>query len=266
MSIDLDTISLKPIGYVRTCFPEKFGIPRQPALAPSAKGILVLDAAYNDVDMIEGLSLCSHIWLTFIFHEHLQKGWKKKVRPPRLGGNKKMGVFATRSPFRPNPIGLSAVALERIEDTERQLLLHLSGVDLVDGTPVLDIKPYVPYTDLIPDANNAFANEQPDIVTIHFSEKAEEKIGAIALDLDKRSAEIFKLLITEVLQQNPKPAYHNVDPQRDYKMALLPKVSTDSGAGINSTTNSASLVTIVWRCRVSEINGEPEIDVLDIIE
>jgi len=206
--------TIETIGIVRTCFPEKFGIPRQAALAPAAKGQLILEPPYNDPACIEGLDNSSHIWLSFIFHENIAQGWKPKVRPPRLGGNQKMGVFATRSPFRPNGIGLSVVALESIEQTHNGICLHLAGVDLVDGTPIVDIKPYVPYTDSVVTARNSFAEHTPQLSPVSFTKNAQDF-------LSQHSDTNLQDLITQVLQQNPQPAYHTVDPQREYKMALF---------------------------------------------
>ena len=226
---------VEPIGFIRTCFPEKFGVPRQAQLVPAAKGQLILAPPFNDPACVEGLENCSHIWLNFIFHENIQQGWKPKVRPPRLGGNQKMGVFATRSSFRPNGLGLSVVALESIEVCDGKVCLHLAGVDLVDGTPVIDIKPYVPYSDAIHDAHNYFAESPPPSLAVIFSELATKKLD---------DHEALKTLIEQVLQQNPQPAYHAIDNKRDYKMALMN-------------------VTVVWRVVIQD--GEPAIDVRDII-
>ena len=139
----------RTVGIVRSPFRDKFAVPRQPGLAPAAEARLYLHGECNREDVIRGLADFSHLWITFVFHQVLHRGWKPTVRPPRLGGNRRLGVFATRSPFRPNPVGLSAVELKGIEERERQWCLILGGVDMVDGTPVLDIKPYVPYVDAI---------------------------------------------------------------------------------------------------------------------
>src|SRR3954463_4060851 len=133
------------IGIIHSCFKEKFGIPRQPGLAPLATAQLELLPPYDNRAALEGLETCSHIWLQFVFHANKRDAWKPKVKPPRLGGNKSLGVFATRSPTRPAPIGLSVVKLDGISEADGKLFLNLSGIDLLDGTPVLDIKPYVPY-------------------------------------------------------------------------------------------------------------------------
>ena len=150
-----------PIGVIHSCFKEKFGIPRQPGLVPAARAVLELLPPYNRAEAVRGLEGFSHIWVSFVFHACLDAPWKPTVRPPRLGGNRRLGVFATRSTHRPNPIGLSAVELERIETGPGRVLLHLKGADLMDGTPVLDIKPYLPYSDVIPGATGGFAAEAP---------------------------------------------------------------------------------------------------------
>ncbi|MFT5116779.1 MAG: tRNA-Thr(GGU) m(6)t(6)A37 methyltransferase TsaA [Kiritimatiellia bacterium] len=213
--------TIEPIGIIKTCFPEKFGIPRQPLLVPSAKGMLVLNTPFNDPDFVSGLENVSHIWLTFIFHQHVNKGWKPKVRPPRLGGNEKMGVFATRSSFRPNHLGLSVVKLDAISNENQQLYLHLSGVDLLDGTPIVDIKPYVPYVDSLPAARNSFAQEKPIVMPVHFSLQAQDFCIQYAV---KTQVDV-KQLIVEVLQQDPRPAYHATDAGREtgrvYGISLL---------------------------------------------
>lgn len=236
---DTLTYSLEPLGYIQTCFPEKFGIPRQPLLAPQSKGELVLLPPFNSIDCIEGLEASSHVWLSFIFHRHLNEGWKPKVRPPRLGGNKKCGVFATRSSFRPNYLGLSAVKLDAIEidDNNRKLIkLIFSGVDLVDGTPIVDIKPYIPYADSIPQASNTLADIAPEACAVIFHEAAEK---VCQQDVENN----LRQLIVEVLQQDPRPAYQGIDPTHSYKMKLFDK-------------------DIEWRCL--EKNGSKVIEVVDI--
>lgn len=198
---------LTPIGIVHSCFKEKFGVPRQPALAPSAQACLELLPPWNSPDAVAGLDQASHLWLQFIFH--LSPAPRSpKVRPPRLGGNQRIGVFASRSPVRPNGLGLSVVRLQRIEQQGQRLLLWLSGVDLVDGTPVLDIKPYLPYVDAVPDAHNELAPEAPPRLPVVF---------APGLSL---SAEL-RALVQEVLSQDPRPAYQQPDPARTYGMLLL---------------------------------------------
>jgi len=197
---------VKPIGIIHSCFKEKFAAPRQPGLVPAALAQIELHSPYNQADTVAGLEAFSHIWLSFIFHHTAQHGWKPKVRPPRLGGNKKMGVFATRSTFRPNPLGLSLVKLESI-DTSNGVTLHVSGADLIDQTPILDIKPYLPWVESIADAKSGFANEDQTLqLPIYYSAQAQ-----IALALRPQLQE----LIEQVLLHDPRPAYQQ-DCERIY--------------------------------------------------
>lgn len=198
---------LTPIAFVQSCYKEKFATPRQPGLVSAAKGEIKLLPPYNHPDTILGLQECSHVWLQFIFHECVNQGWKPKVRPPRLGGNKKMGVFATRATHRPNGLGLSVVTLDAIETTNSDVILHVSGLDLIDGTPILDIKPYIPYSDSIESASYPFAQVAPKALPVNFSAQADEQL--------KHTPE-FKELIQQVLAQDPKPAFHKIDSHRIY--------------------------------------------------
>ncbi|MGB1010693.1 MAG: tRNA (N6-threonylcarbamoyladenosine(37)-N6)-methyltransferase TrmO [Thiolinea sp.] len=197
-------VTMQPIGFVHSCYKEKFGIPRQPGLVDAAKGVLKLSTDYANADAVRGLEEFSHIWLVFMFHATAEKGWKPTVRPPRLGGNARLGVFATRSMFRPNPLGLSVVKLENIRMEASGVELYLGGVDLLDGTPVLDIKPYLPYADKLEDATGGFAVSAPvDCLPVIFSPEALAQCVAksSALQLDVQA------LITQTLTQDPRPSY-----------------------------------------------------------
>lgn len=205
------------VGIVHSCFKEKFGIPRQPGLAPLACAQLELLPPYDDPAALEGLEGCSHLWLQFVFHANRRESWKPRVRPPRLGGNKQLGVFATRSPVRPAPIGLSVVRLERIRQDKGKVWLELAGVDLLDGTPVLDIKPYVPYVDRVDDAVNEFAPAAPALLPVAFSASVLEACA----DYHRRCGLDLQSLLTQILQQDPRPSYQTLDPERIYGMALL---------------------------------------------
>jgi len=209
--------SFPAIGIIHSCFKEKFGIPRQPGLAPLATAQLELLPPYNERDALDGLEGCSHIWIQFVFHANKREEWKPKVKPPRLGGNKSLGVFATRSPTRPAPIGLSVVKLESIVEIDGKLLLNLSGIDLLDGTPVLDIKPYVPYVDLVPEATNHFASAAPSLVAVEFSNDCADFCGEYR---QKHQIEL-ESLIRQILQQDPRPQYQQPEPERIYGMKLL---------------------------------------------
>lgn len=207
--------SFTPIGVLHSCFREKFGIPRQPGLVPAARATLELLPPYDQLEAVRGLEGFSHLWLVFVFHGVPAGRWRPTVRPPRLGGNQRLGVFATRSTFRPNPIGLSVVELESIAVRQGRVTLYLKGVDVLDGTPVLDIKPYLPYADCIPTATGGFASTAPALLpTVDFSPTAAVFCAAWP-DGDLRE------LIIQILQQDPRPAYERNDstPQR-YGMKL----------------------------------------------
>lgn len=196
---------LKVIARVRSDFPEKFGIPRQSGLVPDALSRVVFEEEYRNAEALRGLEGFDYLWLIWEFSENVRESWSPTVRPPRLGGNARLGVFATRSPFRPNPIGLSSVKLERIEDDPvHGLVLVISGADLMDGTPVYDIKPYVPYTDAHPDAAGGFAPKPDKILEVSFPETYLRQIPE-----KKRSA------LLQVLAQDPRPSYR-ADGERVY--------------------------------------------------
>jgi len=151
--------SLNTIGIIESPYKEKFAIPRQANLVTAAKGRVLLTGQQNNLDIIRDIEQFSHLWLLFIFHGTQAQGWKPLVRPPRLGGNKKTGVLATRSPFRPNPVGMSVVKLDKVSTNKQQIILYISGLDLLDGTPIFDIKPYIPYSDAITTAQSGYAQK-----------------------------------------------------------------------------------------------------------
>lgn len=200
-------IAFTPIGTIHSCYGEKFGIPRQPGLVKSATATLKLRAPFNTPDALRGLEVFSHLWVVFVFHQSIREQWKAMVRPPRLGGNERIGVFASRSNFRPNPIGLSVVELSEVDGST----LKLGGGDFLDGTPVLDIKPYIPYADRIPGATGAFADHAPDPVNdVNFTAKADRAIQT----LENESRPALRQLICDMLAYNPRPAYQPDDPNR----------------------------------------------------
>lgn len=190
------------LGYIQSPYKQKFAIPRQPGLIAEATGELVLHPPYADDAIVRGIEAFSHLWLVFVFHETADKGWSPLVRPPRLGGNTKKGVFATRATFRPNPIGLSVVKLDGVSRRGELLVLHLSGIDLLDGTPVIDVKPYLPYSDALPDALGGFADAAPETaMTVSFSETA-QKFCQTQQQYPK-----LQVFIEKVLKQDPRPPY-----------------------------------------------------------
>ena len=199
-------VSMHIIAHIRTDFPAKFGIPRQSGLIDELRGTIVFTPEYRNPDALRGIEGFSHLWLLWQFSEAVRDKWQPMVRPPRLGGNTPMGVFATRSPFRPNPIGLSSVRLLGVEATESQgHVLHVAGIDLMDGTPIYDIKPYLPFTDSHPDAAGGFADPVRDhALQVSFPEHLLNRLPE-----DRRAAAIA------VLENDPRPSYQN-DPLREY--------------------------------------------------
>lgn len=191
--------TLTPIGHVVSDYPDKFGIPRQPGLAPAANARLVLTAPYNNPLAVRGLEDFSHLWLTFMFHQSPER-WSPLVRPPRLGGNRKVGVFASRSTHRPNRLGLSLVKLAHI-DTQQGVTLQLLGCDLVSGTPVVDIKPYLPWAEAHPHAQAGFAPETPSLLAVTFHPAALDTLA------QRQDSATLLALIEQVLSQDPRPAY-----------------------------------------------------------
>ena len=221
----MDTI-ITPIGYVRSDFQEKFGIPRQSGRAPSLIARVVLYPPYASEEAFREIDGFSHLWLLFDFSATRREGWSATVRPPRLGGNERMGVFATRSPFRPNNIGLSSVKLERVERTESGVSLIVSGADLLDGTPVFDIKPYLPFTDCIQNATGGYAEQ---------GETHRLNVECASSLLEKLPKEKQKGLM-ECLADDPRPAYKN-EPNRVYGMCF-------SNFQIRFTVNNETLTVI----------------------
>jgi tRNA-Thr(GGU) m(6)t(6)A37 methyltransferase TsaA len=195
-------ISLHPIATLRTCYTDKFGVPRQSGLVANAWGVIEFEPAYRRMEALKGIEDFSHLWLITRFHLVEEEPDTLTVRPPRLGGNVRLGVFATRSPFRPNRMGLTVVKLDRVErEGDAAPRLFVSGVDLVDGTPVLDIKPYVPYADAIPEARSDFAVDGPKRIAVMWE---------CATPPDEA-----RLIIEQSLALQPQPAYHE-DQAREY--------------------------------------------------
>ena len=206
-------MNLEPIGTVQTCFGGKFGVPRQPGLCPSAWGRLVLHEAYRSHEAIRGIEGFSHLWLIFGFHETAEHGWKPTVRPPRLGGNRRVGVFASRSTFRPNSLGLSLVKLEGIDvSVAESPVLLLGGVDVIDGTPIYDIKPYLPYAESLPEAAAGFARDDIPRLEIKLADEAVQAFG----DLSQRDQSVIR----EALALDPRPAIRAEDSERVYGALL----------------------------------------------
>lgn len=216
--------TFQPIGIIHSCYKEKFGIPRQPNLVTEATAELHLSAEFCAEGVFKRLEGFSHLWLVFVFHATAGKNWSPTVRPPRLGGNQRVGVFASRSTHRPNPLGLSLVELISIEQENLRCILHLKGTDLLHNTPVLDIKPYIPYADSMPTATTAYADEKPAIIAVSFSILAKEQCEQQMHRLVTQGQNIdLETLIRQILQQDPRPAYQtkNTNSRRVYAMKLF---------------------------------------------
>ena len=198
---------LRPIARMRSDFPEKFGVPRQAGIVPALEGVIVFEPEYRDPEALRGIEGFTHLWLIWQFSESLTETFSPTVRPPRLGGNTRMGVFATRSPFRPNALGLSCVELKGIEERPGLgTVLVVGGADLMDGTPIFDIKPYIPYADCHPEAASGFAPDPGETLEVEIPAELEAKIQP-----DKREA------LRGVLANDPRPRYQR-DPNRVYAM------------------------------------------------
>ena len=209
-------VELQPIAIIETPYQQKFAIPRQPGLVNSALGVIRFLPEFNDPNMVRSIEQFSHLWLIFQFHQTVAKGWSPLVRPPRLGGNQKAGVLATRSTFRPNGLGLSVVELVKVSYQQQQLELHVRGMDLVNGTPILDIKPYLPYADSIPQATGGFAQCSPELMPVCFSDQSQQQL----LAMSKHYPDLQTLII-EILGQDPRPAYHaETESNKSYGMSL----------------------------------------------
>lgn len=199
---------MKIIARIESEFSSKFGIPRQSGYSDSVKSTIVFEEGYRNAEALRGIEQYSHLWLLWLFSESQREEWSPTVRPPRLGGNTRMGVFATRSPFRPNPIGLSSVKLVGVEyDTPRGAVITVSGADILDGTPILDIKPYLAYTDSHPEASGGFTKGfEEDSISVNIPESIAKSIPPQVLSA-----------LEAVLKQDPRPAYHDF-PDRIYGM------------------------------------------------
>lgn len=216
--------TMRVIARMHSDFAEKFGIPRQSGLVSALRAAVVFEPEFRNPDALRGIADFSHLWLIWEFSEAVRESWSPTVRPPRLGGNERLGVFATRSPFRPNPIGLSCVRLEEVrQDKTLGTVLIVSGADLMDGTPIYDIKPYIPYADAHPEARGGFAQDAPrPTLAVDFPP-----------DLLARIPEDRREALCAVLALDPRPSYQN-DPTRIYGMRF-------AGCDIRFTVNNSNL-------------------------
>ena len=202
-------MNIEPVAFFRSPLKEKFGVPRQAGLV-DIEAQIVFEKEYRVVEAVRGLEEFDYVWLIWGFHLVERDGWSPTVRPPRLGGNKRMGVFATRSPFRPNPLGLSSVRLLRVDvESDNAPVLYITGADLVDGTPIYDIKPYIPYADSHPDARGGFAQQAP------------EKVLSVVIpdSLRQQLPDTMQAALQDTISLDPRPHYQD-DPQRIYSMSF----------------------------------------------
>ena len=228
-----EAMTLKVIAHIHTAFPTKFGIPRQSGLVEELRGEIIFTPEYRNPDALRGLEDFSHIWLVWQFSGAVRESWSPTVRPPRLGGNERVGVFATRSPFRPNPIGLTCVKIERIEHTERGPIIHVLGADLRDGTPILDIKPYIPFADCHEDASGGWIEDAPwQELEVEFPEELQQRIEPEKLPG-----------LIEVLRQDPRRAGSKHEPERIYHLAY-------AGYDVAFTVDGAHLTVVGIRTSV----------------
>lgn len=214
----MSSFAFEQIGVIRSPYKEKFAVPRQPGLVKQGGGELHLLPPYNQAEAVRGLEAFSHLWVLFVFHQTMEGGWRPTVRPPRLGGNARMGVFATRSTFRPNPIGMSLVELNGIRCHKDQVILQLGSLDLVDGTPVVDIKPYLPFAEALPNAQASYAQQAPTAdIPVFFTAEIEAQLAALATRYPQ-----LKAFLVDVLAQDPRPAYRKDEEQgKTYAVWLL---------------------------------------------
>ena len=209
--------SIEPVGFIESPYKEKFAVPRQPRLVPTSTSRVRLVDSANCLESVRDIEQFSHVWLLFLFDKNLEAGWKPTVRPPRLGGNERIGVFASRATFRPNGIGMSAVELKGVsQEKGTNLVGSWAVLTLVDGTPIIDIKPYIPYSDSIPDALGGFAADEPEVLDVNFSQQAQSKLT------NHPQARHIIQVIKEVLGQDPRPAYKKGKPDnKEYAVNLF---------------------------------------------
>lgn len=231
--------TIEPVARVTSCYREKFGIPRQPSLVPEARARVVFLPPFDAPEVVRGLDAFSHVWLTFGFHAVAAGKWSPTVRPPRLGGNTRVGVFATRSTHRPNGLGQSLVRLDAVHGMAGSVALDVSGHDLLDGTPVYDVKPYLPFVEAVPDARAGFAPAAPRRRRVTWSNEARSALLARAPEPENAFA-----VIEGVLAQDPRPAYRRggAEPERVYGVRLFAFdvrfVVTDDAVRVVSVDNA----------------------------
>uniref|UniRef100_UPI00402A8E39 tRNA (N6-threonylcarbamoyladenosine(37)-N6)-methyltransferase TrmO n=1 Tax=Succinivibrio sp. TaxID=2053619 RepID=UPI00402A8E39 len=236
-----NSFNIEPIGFIHSPYAEKFAVPRQPGLAPDALSVIEFYPPYNDELSFIGIDGFSHIHVIFLFDRVEYTSFRPKVRPPRLGGNISVGVFATRSPFRPNRLGLSIVKLNRVIRENGKVKLEVKGADLVDGTPVIDIKPYIPFVDSVPDAKGGFAKEKPKALEVIYQDNLDDYIESF---VGPKRLEA----ITQTLSQDPRPAYK--DNEHDTKIYSAKLYNLE----IKFTVNLNVVTVIAVNCISGELS------------
>ena len=221
---------MHPIAHIENAFQTKFGIPRQSGLVSSFPSKIIFEPEYRNPDAFRGLDAYSHLWLIWEFSDAIRKTWSPTVRPPRLGGNQRMGVFATRSPFRPNPIGLTCVKLDRVELNDDAPIIHVLGADLRDGTPIYDIKPYIPFADCHPDATGGWIEDAPwQDLDVEFPHALQDMVPPAKLSG-----------LIEVLRQDPRRAGSKHEPNRVYHLAYAGLDISFTGDGTSLTVTAVN--------------------------
>ena len=238
---DQTDFTMHRIAIIRSCYPQRFGIPRQAGLVKSATATIVFEATHDNELAIRDIESFSHLWIVFVFHKQNYNGFKPLVQPPRLGGKKTVGVYASRSPNRPNPIGLSAVLLERVEYTPTEILLHIRAGDFLDGTPVLDIKPYIPFADSIAVASSDWAESAEATLPVEWSDLALDELTAA--EPDTTNATALQKLIEDTIALDPRPGHERSKDGREGQTWGMRFMHTDVKWQV--TGGTARIVSVV---------------------
>ena len=240
-----EALTLTPIAITRSCFADKFGAPRQPGLTRHAHADLLIQPPFDREDAFRGLESASHLWLTFQFHQAVRAEWRPVVRPPRLGGNRKIGVFASRSPFRPNSLGLSVVRNRGLMRKQGKLVLQISDHDLIEGTPILDIKPYLPFADSVSGAHLGWAEEAPvERLPVVFLPEAQQQLAQLCAENSLQKYPNFAALIEDVVSYDPRPSFRRGREEERIYGAHLYDVNVRFRFVTDATGNRVEVLTV----------------------
>jgi len=240
-----EALTLTPIAITRSCFADKFGVPRQPGLTRHAHADLLIQPPFDREDAFRGLESASHLWLTFQFHQAVRAEWRPVVRPPRLGGNRKIGVFASRSPFRPNSLGLSVVRNRGLVRKQGKLVLQISDHDLIEGTPILDIKPYLPFADSVSGAHLGWAEEAPvERLPVVFLPEAQQQLAQLCAENSLQKYPNFAALIEDVVSYDPRPSFRRGREEERIYGAHLYDVNVRFRFVTDATGNRVEVLTV----------------------